>query len=240
MRRIDINCIWNYSKTNEYEINLDFEPAFSHYLKITCKENDYSIKDDIIAPYLSKVFLINDNVTIESTFSIQPGRHHEIIFNKEKLNELLSYFTNLKINFAIIDYNTNTISFENFNNYNNYFCFIDLINSHISENKIKRNLKERIVKIENGYRIVKKDSFVELMDMNDNSIMKICATQHYYDLDKTGRYVLTREEGSYKGYDYISEYTDLVRKINNHFENDIVNINGYDYKILSVKNKQEL
>lgn len=238
IKKIDINLIWNYKKNNEYDTNMDFFCAFNNYIIISYEEGNYVINDDLIAPYFSKLFSIYDIITTYTESFCSRGRHHKIMFGKEKLFDIMSYFTKLKINYAIIDFNDNSISFENFNDFNNYFFLKECIKKNVSN--IDNAIKERIIKIENGYRIVKKGDFIELQDIADNTILKLVESQEYQNVDKYGRYVTERECGEYKGYSYVSEYSDVIKKAKGCFENDIIDVNGFKYKILSVKRKEEI
>ena len=155
---------------------MDFFCAFNNYIIISYEEGNYVINDDLIAPYFSKLFSIYDIITFGES-----GRLHKIMFGKKKLFDIMSYFTKLKINYAIIDFNENSILFENFNDFNNYFFLKECIEKNVSN--IDNTIKERINKIENGYRIVKKGDFIELQDIADNTILKLVESQEYEDLD---------------------------------------------------------
>lgn len=237
IKKMDINLIWNYKKNNEYDNNMDFFRAFNNYIKIFYEKGNYVIKDDLIARYISKLFSIYDDIIYNDSFG-SSGRHHKIMFGKEKLFDIMSYFTKLKINYAIINFNNNSISFENFNDFNNYFFLKECIEKNVSN--IDNTIKERIIKIENGYRIVKNGDFIELQDIADNTILKLVETHEYEDLDEYGRYVTKRECGEYKGYSYVSKYSDVIIKAKGCFENDIIDVNGFKYKILSIKRKEEI
>lgn len=235
MKQIDINLIWNFD--DKYDLNNDFYGAFAHYLIIEYNEGSFQIKDPLASKF------ITDNLDIKCnyvSFDKDPFKRFYISFLEKENQKIINYLSQLKINFAIIDYYENVINFKNFNDYNNYIYFKELIKQELSNKKVAQKLMDRTLKIKKGYKVVKRGSFIELEDINDKSILKIVSSSEYIDMEPGGKYFTNRDKGEYYGYTYVSEFSDIILKTLGCFENDVISVNNYSYKIISVKNKKEL
>lgn len=232
MKMLDLNLIWNYSREKElYRPNRDFLSAFSSYLKINKQGDLYSISESLSAEFFSKKFNIHDEITYSSY-----GRKHYIRFNEKVYLKIINYLVECKINFALIDYNTCCIYFENFNENNGYYYFLELIKKSDDSDYIKTSLNEMNYKIKMGYKIVGKTSFVEILDMESNEILKLVFSNDYLDYDLIKKVCNKNDEILFDDYEYISEFSELAKKLMGSFENDIISVNKNSYKILNVKN----
>lgn len=244
MKKVKLNEIWNFNYNLDiYRPNDDFINAFSHYVIINkLKKNHYSLKDDLLVPFLSKNFGIEDKVITfnKYNFNDSVGRHHETNFDEKNLEKITKFFCDSKINFAIIDQTNNEIIFENYNEHNGYISLYGMLHAYLPFETIVNNLNEINKKIDKGYRIVEDSSFVELLIINTNEILKVKTTSGFYDGPFWGHGTITREHGEYKGYEYISNNTEVARKMLGLFENDLFNVNGFQYKIVSVKKEEEI
>ena len=246
MKKIDMNLIWNYnSDSYMYRPDKSFLEAFSKYLIITKSNNKYIIEDDVIAPVFATQFQLEDKITFfkESIFLnnsyISSGRHHMITFNEFDLKSIINVLQDNCINFAIIDQDSNSIAFENYNEYNGYTYMRILLKERLSFNDVLDKLNIFNKKIKNGYRLVNELSFVEILNLKTGENLKLAFSQEHLDLDNRGVYVVKRDEGTYKGYEYINKISPMAQMIIGKFENDEFTIDD-NYKILSVKNYDEI
>ena len=257
MKKIDIDLIWNYSFNEKKErVDNNFFNAFSNYLIITKKNNEYKIKNNIIASAFANKFQLHDEVVIrrkDSNFDeddIYFGegtvRCHTLVFDESDLIKISTDLHKNKINYAIIDEDNNSILFENYNEYNGYKNMCYLFDKGYNFDDMVERLKFLNKCQENGYKKVVSGCYVELLHLKENIILKY---RILGGTDKTPlppisinvKNVLGGKRPIVPGYKDLHVINarsteELVKNIlDDKYENEVFEANGFSYKIISVK-----
>lgn len=250
MKEIIISDLLGKQIENMHEYNLDkiiSSCIFKEYVRIYKYDNIYKVYFDFthilnVILDIEKYYLtVNDN-------NLYPGFKKEKIyiceFDEVYLKNVIYFLEKYGVNYCIIDEKNDIAAYKNFKNENSYNSMLSIRFSNNIDESLNQIEQDRY-KIRNGVPRIKIGSIVEIKDLNEEEILKVCISSQYPVYDIYGRINLTYEKISQVDVMPISLSSKLGNALINRFEGDIINYNGEDdnmctYSILKVINEENI